>query len=133
MGTVADCCVTSEEQFGKQTRARDLAADVFDVSLAEPEEHLLHDLVGVASLVGQIGVASALLHCCGEEPEPCPAQSTVGRSELGKHIGAVAVVVDHGLKASKLALDTLESIDDVVAIFRLKVHGQTIPPGVINL
>lgn len=125
--------MTSKEQFGKQTRARVLATDVFDVSLAEAEEHLLHDLGGVAPLIGQIGIASALIHRCREEPEPSPAQRTVGGSELNQHVVAIAVVVDHGLEATKLALDALEPLDDVVAIFVLKVHDQIIPPGVINL
>jgi hypothetical protein len=37
------------------------------------------------------------------------------------------------LEASKLALDAFESFDDVIAVFMLKVHDRTIPPGVIKL
>ena len=82
--------------------------------------------------VRELRVQSALFHRCRKESESRPRKGSICCSKLCEHVVAVAIVLDHGLQATDLTLDPLETLDDVVVVFRLEVHGGSIPLGGIN-
>ena len=86
------------------------------LTLTESEKHLLEGIGGVPLFQGEFRVEPALFHRCREEPESCSAQCPVRRCELCQDVVAVASVIDHGLEASQLTLDSFESLDDVISV-----------------
>jgi hypothetical protein len=53
-----------------------------------------------------------MLEVIPEQFAPDGAQGLLGRGELGQHVGAGALVVDHRVQAADLALGAPEALED---------------------
>src|SRR6478609_5356562 len=77
-------------------------------------------LVGLLAALGD-GVADAVAEVLVEQPERHRLQRAVDGADLGQHVNAVLVLVDHPGDAAHLALDAPQSLGVVLLVRRVAV------------
>src|SRR4051794_20636518 len=98
-----------------------------------------HQLAGAGVLLGVGAIDDAVARVVVEQPQRDLVERGLDRGDLGQHIDAVAVLVDHALDAADLTLDAAQALEELVlgggVAARLGAggHAVSIPPrGVEN-
>src|SRR3954462_2525289 len=94
-----------------------------------------HQLAGAGVLLGVGAIDDAVARVVVEQPQRDLVERGLDRGDLGQHIDAVAVLVDHALDAADLALDAAQALAELVlgggVAARLgarRGHAEIIPP-----
>ena len=73
-----------------------------------------HHLVGAIDALLALGAHDAMARVVVEQAERDLVERGLDRADLGEHVDAVAVVLDHALDAADLALDAPQALEELV-------------------
>ena len=95
----------------------------------------MHERSGTRGVALGGGAGHAVLQMFVEQLQPDALQCLADGRHLGEYVDAVRVVVDHSLDAAHLTLDASQPGEQrllVVAVTRVAVHADSVPPWGIN-
>ena len=93
------------------------------------------EMASAASLTFSWASGPPLSMACGhavaqvvlQQPDGHRLQRPGGRGDLGQHVHAVGVFLDHALQAAHLALDPAQAPEVSILVLRISAHGQKVP------